>query len=341
MLPSRSRLGIAISLALVGAGSSPRDAVAQAWVSPKGEGAVTIAVQNMNVVNHLAATTPVKAGTIDTTSLLIDTTFGLTDRLSFDFAAPFVSSKYSGTKPHPGSNVDNGTYHGTFADLRFAVRYNVTRKGVVFTPYVGTTTPSHDYVYFAHAAAGQRLTEFQLGAYAAKLFDRGVPNLFISGRYSYGFVEKVLDISHNRSSADLEVGYFFTPKFRAFGMTSGQYTHGGLDLPPNGPPGLPLKYQPVHDLIQKVHYLKVGAGVSYSINDSFDVFGSFARQVTGRNGHELNRGISVGASWGFSRRKHTSPDDVVATAAAARKTEGSSARREGSLVRCICQKSSS
>jgi hypothetical protein len=208
----------------------------------------------------------------------------------------------------------------------------------VLTPYVGTTTPSHDYVYFAHAAAGQRLTEFQIGTYVAKLFDRGIPNLFISGRYSYGFVEKVLDISHNRSSADLEVGYFFTPKFRAFGMTSAQYTHGGLDMPTNGPYGLPLRYQPVHDLIQKVNYWKAGAGVSYSLSDSLDVFGSFARQITGRNGHQLNRGISVGASWGFSLKRKPSAD---VTASAARKPVGVSARREGSLVRCICQKSRS
>jgi hypothetical protein len=258
MLPTRSQLGTALTIVPLCILASAPDLHAQAWVSPMGEGSVTIAFQNMNVVNHLAGKTVNKAGTIDTSTLLVDTSYGLTDRLSLDFAAPFVASKYTGTKPHPGSNIDNGSYHGTFADLRFAVRYNLTRRGIVLTPYVGTTTPSHDYVYFAHAAAGQRLTEFQIGTYVAKLFDRGIPNLFISGRYSYGFVEKVLDISHNRSSADLEVGYFFTPKFRAFGMTSAQYTHGGLDMPTNGPYGLPLRYQPVHDLIQKVNYWKAG-----------------------------------------------------------------------------------
>jgi hypothetical protein len=340
MLPSRSQLRMALTIVPLCVLASAPDLRAQAWVSPKGEGSVTIAVQNMNFLKHLNKTTPVDAGTIDTTSLLVDTTYGLTNRLSIDFAAPFVSSKYTGTKPHPGSTVDNGSYHGTFADLRFAVRYNVTRRGLVVTPYIGTLTPSHDYVYFAHAAAGQRLNEFQIGTYVAKLFDRGIPNLFISGRYSYGFVEKVLDISHNRSTADLEVGYFFTPKLRAFGMTSGQYTHGGLDVPANGPPGLPFRYQPVHDLIQKVHYVKAGAGVSYSISDSVDVFGSFARQVTGRNGHELNRAFSIGASWGFSLFKRRSAEDVTARATA-RTPDAVSARREGSLVRCICQKSRS
>jgi len=310
---------------------------AQAWVSPKGEGAVTMAVQTMGVSKHLSGTTPVKVGTIDTTSLLVDATYGLTDRISLDFAAPYVSSKYAGPSPHPGSNIDNGSYHGTFADVRFAVRYNVTRRGVVFTPYVGTTTPSHDYIFYGHAAPGQRLRELQLGTYVAKLFERGVPGLFVSGRYSYGFVEQVLDITHNRSSADLEVGYFFTTRLRAFGMTSGQYTHGGIDFPRGGSPALPPAYRPVHDQIQKVHYLKVGAGTSYAISDTIDLFGSVARQVAGRNGHAMDYGITVGASWGFTLRKPRVPAEARASAAA--EGTATSAPEHRSLVRCICQKS--
>ena len=340
MFPSRPRLGVTLAIALLAVLVYPLEAFAQAWVSPKGEGSVTVAVQNMHVQKHLATTTPLSVGTIDTMVLITDATYGLTNKLSVDFAVPFVSSKYVGPTPHPGSNLDNGSYHGTLADLRFAVRYNLTRKSVVLTPYVGTATPSHDYVFNAHAAPGQRLAEFQVGTYVAKLFDRGIPNVFVSGRYSYGFVEKTLDISHNRSSADLEVGYFFTPKFRAFGMTSGQYTHGGLDFPTNGSAGLPAKYRPVHDLIQKVHYVKAGAGLSYSLSDTLDVFGSFVRQVAGRNGHAMNRGITIGASWGFSLFKRKPPVDVTASAAD-RKPDGVAARREGSLVRCICQKSRS
>ena len=340
MLPSRSPFAIGLVVTSLGCLASAPAARAQAWVSPKGEGTVSVAVQSMNVQNHLAGTTPLNAGAIDTMVVLTDSSYGLTDKISLDFAIPFVSSKYTGTSPHPGSNTDDGNYHGTFSDIRFAVRYNVTRKGVVFTPYVGTGTPSHDYVFFAHAAPGLRLKELQIGTYAAKLFERGVPGLFISGRYSYGFVEKVLDISHNRSSADLEVGYFFSPKFRAFGMSSGQYTHGGIDLPINGLRGLPVQYRPVHDVIQKVHYVKAGAGLAYSITDSFDVFGSFVKQVTGRNGHQLNRGITIGATWGFTLRKPKVADEV--TTAKSARPESVSARREGrSLLRCICQKSRS
>jgi len=57
----------------------------------------------------------------------------------------------------------------------------------------------------------QRPSRLQVGTFIAKLFTSGVPGMFVSSRIAYGFVEKVLDISHNRSMADLEVGYFVTP----------------------------------------------------------------------------------------------------------------------------------
>lgn len=324
------------ALALLGLLAAAVDVRAQAWVAPKGEGAVTVAYQNTLVKEHLSKTTPVAVGDIDSHVMLVDVTYGLTDRIAVDFSVPFVSSRYVGPVPHPGSAYDNGSFHGAWSDLRFAVRYNLTRAGAVITPYIGTTVPSHDYVFFAHAAPGQRLNELQVGAYAAKLLDRGIPGLFVSGRYSYGFVEKVLDISHNRSSADFEVGYFISPSLRAFAMTSGQYSHGGIDFPLGGTPALPPVYRPVHDQIQRVHYLKAGAGLSFSVSDSLDVFGSFARQVAGRNGHNMDRAVTVGASWGFSVGKRRPPADQ---ASAARGTGAMARKREGSLLRCICQKS--
>src|SRR4029453_14450549 len=140
-----------------------------------------------------------------------------------------------------------------------------------------------DYQFYGHAAFGEQLNELQVGTFIAKLFTRGVPGMFVSSRVAYGFVEKVQDISHNRSMGDLEVGYFISPALRAFGMATGQYTHGGVDFPLSGPSGLALQYQPVHDIIQKVHYLNAGGGFSYSISDSVDMFASFSRLVVGRN----------------------------------------------------------
>ena len=55
--------------------------------------------------------------------------------------------------------LDDGAYHAAFSDFRFDVRYNVAKKGMVLTPFVGAIVPSHDYAYFAHAAPGRNLHE--------------------------------------------------------------------------------------------------------------------------------------------------------------------------------------
>jgi hypothetical protein len=89
-----------------------------------------------------------------------------------------------------------------------------------------------------------------------------------------------------------------------------------------------------------VNALNAGGGFAYSITDSVDVFGSFSREVAGRNGHVLNRGITVGASWIFSRRfnGYGSTAGGVAPASEYAKLTG---KRQRSLARCICQKSGS
>ncbi len=282
------------------------------------------------------------AGQIDTYVLLGDLSYGLTDKLAVDLGVPLVTSKYRGSGGHPGTDIDDGTYRSTVTDFRMSVRYNITRKGMVFTPYLGTVVPSHAYQYYGHAAPGQRLREVQVGAFAAKLIASGpLAGLFVSGRAGYGFVEQVMDMSHNRTSGDFEAGYFLTPSLRAFGIVSGQYTHGGIDFPASGGMfSLPPEQRYVHDIIQQVHYVHAGGGVSYSISDSIDMFASFARLVTGRNGHALNRGITVGASWGFSRSKSNGNHGTGGAAPSAEYAR-LTGKKEGSLGRCICQKSAS
>jgi hypothetical protein len=320
---------------------APAQAAAQAWVPAKGEGAIAIAAQNMLVTNHLAGTERKAVGEIDTYVLLADLSYGLTDKVAVDLAVPLVTSRYRGSGGHPGTDIDDGTFRSTVTDFRMSVRYNITRKGMVFTPYIGTVVPSHGYQYYGHAAPGQRLREVQVGAFAAKYIAFGrLAGLFVSGRAGYGFVEKVADMSHNRTSGDFEVGYFLTSSLRAFGMVSGQYTHGGIDFPASGGLGaLRPEHRYVHDIIQQVHYVHAGGGVSYAISDSIDMFASFARLVSGRNGHALNRGITVGASWGFSRSK--SNGNITGGGAPSAEYARLTGKKEGSLGRCICQKSAS
>jgi hypothetical protein len=309
-------------------GASPLRA--QAWTPAQGEGAVSIAYQNTSVKYHLFTTTPIDRGHIQSQAMLLDFIYGVTDKVAVSVSLPYIGAKYNGLYPHP-TGLDTGAYHSTFQDLRFGVTYNVTKKWLVVTPFIGTITPSHDYQYWAHSAVGRDLRELQVGAYWAKLLDPVLPGLFVTGRYSYGFTQRVLDISHNRSNLDLELGYFFKPEFRAFALASGQLTHGGVDLPlPTAPP-LPTLILQHHDQIGRDNELNLGGGAAVSITPSFDLFVSVIHTVAGRNMHELEYAATFGGTWSFMT--------AHAVAHASRSTAAERATGETrKLVRCICQK---
>ncbi len=327
---------VVVPVALAVSAASAR---AQAYVPARGEGAVSVLYQDTFVKTHYLTTTPYDMGHIRSETLLLDVTYGLTDKVAVSFGIPWVMSKYTATGvvdvdrhilslPHPQplynavNPLDDGAYHGTFQDFRFNVRYNlVKQRGLALTPFVGSVVPSHGYETFAHAAPGRDLNEIRLGVSVAKMLDARLPGLFVQGSYSYGITERVLDIAHNRSVVDLEAGYFVTPKLRVLALGSGQVTHGGIDGT------LDIAFDPVlfpvHDQITKDNFVNLGGGAAYSLNDKIDVFGSVIHTVAVRNVHAIDYGVSFGLSVGFSARR--GKDRAIASA-------------EDSLVRCLCEK---
>jgi len=326
-------ISIAVLAMLAGTAGS---ADAQAWLPPQGDGTVSVVFQDVLMNYHFLPTTPVDRGQIRSDSLIVDMTYGLTDNVAITVGIPWVAARYRGATPHPlvdssgpvpvlyGANpADDGSYHAAFQDFRFDIRYNIMKRGVVLTPFVGTIVPSHNYTYFAHAATGRDLKELQLGVAAARLLDSLVSGLFVQGRYSYGFTEQVLDVSHNRSNMDLEVGYFLTPKMRLLALGTGQLTHGGIDLTLNSRVDLgPLLFSH-HDQIDRVNYVNLGGGAAYSLTEAVDVFGSVLHTVAQRNGHAIDHGLTVGLSWSFSTTR--GGDHAIAAG-------------ERTLGRCACQK---
>ena len=296
---------------------------AQAWVPPKGEGSVSILYQNLFVEDHLRANGEREdRGQVSSHGLLFDATYGLTDRLAVSLVVPAVRARYSGRAPHPNPQ-DNGQAHGGFQDVRFGVRYNLVQGPVIITPFVGTSVPSHSYQTFAHAAFGRRVRELEVGVYVGRLVSARLPNAFAQARYSYSFAERIVGVHHDRSNLDVELGYFITPAVRAFVLGAGQKTHGGIDLPDAGWRALPLAQQPNHDRIARSDMLDLGGGVQVSVSRSFDVFGSYLTTLAGRNGHALQRAVTVGVSWSFGQGLNLGADPSESTRP---------------MVRCLCQK---
>jgi len=305
----RHRVGLARALGfflgvLAGGFALAPKLFAQAWVPPKGEGAFGLGYQNFYSRNHYLndSTTPL-LGRVRTNAVFLDVGYGLTDRLAFSAALPWAYSKYEGPRPHQ-LPVDNGQYHGTFADYRFELRYNAVREPLVLTPFVAYVVPSHNYVYFAHSAVARGLHEYQLGFNAGRRLDPLVPNGVVHLRYSFAFVDKVLGASHNRSTVSLEAGYFLTPSLTVKGIGLYSRTHGGIDFPQPGTQDFTdfvnSPYWPHHDQLARNNDLSVGGGVSVAVTGTMDVYASYVTSVWGQNGHAFQPGIGVGATWGFS-----------------------------------------
>jgi hypothetical protein len=342
-----TRLICSIVVALVLATSAPA-AAAQSLVPARGEVTVTAIYQQGLVTDHLTSTGTRDVGRIRSQGMVLDFGIGLGGKVGVSLAVPFYRSQYTGELPHkpvPGDEqihptfqyLDDGAYHGAWQDSRFEMRYDLASLGgVAIAPFASVIVPTHEYEYFAHAAAGRLVKELQIGVYAARLLDPWLPGAFVMGRFAHGFEEEIAGYERRRSVLSLEGGYFITQSLRAYGLAFGQVTHGGAEF--IGLPfvqfGSPLYIQ--HDRIYRENLLNFGAGAGYEITRSLGVFGSVIRTVDGSNGHAMAYHMSVGASFSFGvARPRTGPNGAPPAATSACPNHDH-AREQEQLARCIC-----
>lgn len=308
---SRISLWIGVLAGVLGTFSA-MPARAQAWLPPAGEAWISAGYGNVFSAKHYTGVVDY-AGSIDVGHIRSNTLgmafgYGVTDRFELQVAIPYVVSKYYAPPPAPNTahdpNVDDGHYHGTFQDFRFGAAYQVINDGnVALSPFFTAVIPSHDYVYFAHSAAGKDLHQYLLGFSFGGRLDRLLPGSYAQVVYDYAFVEKVLGYNINRSDFGFEAGYFLTPSLSARFLGVGYYMHGGVEyqIPPDLfslPNGLVL-YQH-HDQIGKSQEVSLGGGLSYVLSGSTEIYASYIRSVYGRDAHKIDNGISFGFTWNFS-----------------------------------------
>jgi hypothetical protein len=301
----------------------------QAWVPPAGDGTVAIVYQNQLVRDHLLADgTRIDSGHIASNSLLLDFTYGVTDRLALNVNIPYIATVYHGSRRHPGSLVDDGRTHGAFQDFRADVRYNVTNGRMVLTPFVDLIVPSHPYEYYGHAAPGRRLAEAQIGANVGHVITRGLPGMFVQTRLAYSFTERALGRFHDRATADFEAGYFLNPRVRVFGLTATQRTFGGIQFTHDFPRDLSPDEFRHHDQLARSDLVDAGLGLQVQLTRRTNLVGSYATTVMGHSGHAAAHSVTLGISRSFG--PSFSAGDLLGDA-----------RAGGGLPRCLCQKGKS
>ena len=284
----------------------PPVAASQAWVPEKGEGTVSLSLQDNFVKNHLGADGQrIDVGHIRTFIALQDIDYGITNKLAIDVSIPFVLSKYYGPRPHQ-LPVDDGKYHGNWQDFRMNLRYNLRTRPLMITPFAALGVPSNDYIYFAHSAAGTEQREYVIGCSFLRNLESILPRSYVQGAYLFLIPQQVMGIRTYRSRVDSDLGYFVTNRVAIRALASLQIGHAGYQV---GDPPADLGDFPVripsnikwyhHDQTSKISYLNLGGSASLGLTKSWSAFVAVFTTVWGRNGHALELGEVVGLSWSF------------------------------------------
>jgi len=292
-------------------------AFAQAWVPPARQGSVTVAFQVIENTGHvLTDGSTVPQGRSRDASIYLETDYAVTDRFSVAAGVPFVFAKYVGPPPPPGvpeppmlqpSDLCYCWQQG-WADFAFTARYNLFNGPVALTTSVSYGLPSRDYAYVGEAVVGRNLRELRAAVDAGLRLDAISPRLAVQGRYSYAWVQQVLDVPNDRSNITAEALYGLTGKLQIRGGVSRQITHGGLRLGTQGPT-LPSGYPwgeattpelfAEHDRLLRDNYWHLGAGFTYSFSRT-DVFVSYVEFIGGSDTH-AGRAFTAGLSLPFGQ----------------------------------------
>lgn len=280
----------------------PRNAAAQAWLPPRGEGEVSLLYQNLYTRDHYDGSgSHVDRGRVRLLGVIQTTDFGVTDRIAITASLPFGMGRYTGAFPHQ-LPIDNGHYHGGMQDIGVGFRFGWRMHPVAITPFVFATIPSHEYEHFAHSAIGMNTKEVRIGVNFGQQFERLLPGAYYQGQYSYGISEATLGFRPNKSRVNTEFGYAITRKLSVRALAMAQVTDSGLDFEdyPRSTQTSSNPYWRNHDRIMAIDVLNIGGGIGYSINHQWDVFSSMLTSVWGENGHALKMGLSVGVSRSFT-----------------------------------------
>jgi len=302
--------------ALAAAVAAPSVA-AQAWARRAGEGSVTLAFQGIDNTGHvLSDGSTVPVGKSRNASIYVEAEYAVTDRVSFSAGIPFVFAQYRGPRPPPGQAeppmvqpVDACyCWQDGLQDLGLTSRFNLLNGATALAASLSLGAPSHDYEYRGEAVVGRHLRELRLALDVGQRLDFLSPRLAVQGRYSYAFVEEVLDVSTNRSNASAEVLCQVTDGLSVEVAAFWQVTHGGLRAglgPPPEPDGIPWgeittpEQFREHDRLMRDDYWRLGASLTYSFPRA-DLFAAYVEFVGGSDTHE-GRALTVGISVPFER----------------------------------------
>ena len=317
----------------------PLSSYSQAFLSPKGEGSVSLLYQySIDRLHAYADGITKDTGHMYWNTVVLDTDYSITDRLAVRVSLPFVDGKYVGTHPHtivrgdPTTTValDNGAYHGTVTDFRLDVRYSLTKGALKVVPDFQATIPAHPYPVFLHALYGADAREYRMGVSVARRLNPILPRAFFQGRYAFGIGQEFANISPKVSYGEFQIGYLLSRRLIVQGSAVGLHTHNGVEWPvATYPYNLTEEQWLNHVRISKASQLDAGGSIAYEINRSSQFVLSLGHSFLGENTHLRYVVATVGFVKAFSTSRSAEkasqnavlPDGTKATTCTCAKTK--------------------
>ncbi|HJZ98135.1 MAG TPA: hypothetical protein VKE70_16610 [Candidatus Solibacter sp.] len=310
----------------------------QAFLSPQGEGSVSVLYQySIDRLHAFSDGRTKDVGHMYWNSVALDVDYSLTDRLAVRASVPFLDGKYTGSSPHTrirGDSstlvmLDDGAWHGTVTDFRLDVRYSLTRGKLKIVPDFQATLPAHPYPTFLHAVYGADNREYRAGVSVGRSLDPISRKAFFQGRYGFGVSEKIANVAPHVSYGEFQLGYFLNRRIMLQGAVSGMYTHNGIRWDYDAWPGNLTQEQWVNHLrISQNKLLDAAGTIGYSFNGSTSVVLSVGHSFWGENTHLRYVVTTVGfvkafsAPWSKERATAAMlPDGTKATTCTCAKTK--------------------
>ena len=302
----------AVPLFLIAVTVSP-SLVAQAWLPAKGDGSTTVLYQNDIERLHAFGDGRIKdKGHTTLDGIILDTDFALSDRWAVRVSVPFIEGKYLGSSPHdvvrgdPSTEVaiDNGHYHGGIQDLRFNVRYALSRRSLMITPFFQASIPSNRYPTLGHAAVGFDEQEYRAGVNIGRRLNPILPNAFVQGMFAMAFTPEVADhVAPKRTYSEVQLGYLLGRHFALQGSSVLLYSLNGINFDYNlFPNNLTVEQYLNHDRIAQGKLLDASGSLNYQINRSTNFFVSLGHSFWGTNTHLRYLVTTIGFTKAFSTK---------------------------------------
>ncbi len=287
--------------------------LAQAWLSPKGDGVVTMLYQNDIERLHSFGDGRTKdRGHTYLDAVYFNTDLSLTDKIAVSVSMPYIAGKYVGPFPHmlvrgdPSTAValDDGNYHGGIQDFRFNVRYALSRRDLKIAPFFQASIPSHSYATLGHAAVGFDESEYRVGVSVGRRLNPILPKAFVQGQYAFGMTPVVAaNIAPKRSYGELQLGYLLSRRISLQGSSVLTWAHNGIDFDYDlFPNNLTVEQYLNHDRIARGKLLDTSGSITYQMNRSTSFFLSVGHSFYGTNAHLRYLVTTVGFTKAFSTK---------------------------------------